>query len=69
MKRPIKRKGLRSPPRGPKMLEKPMSSEHPAKLLSERFSMVKFANSLLKAELARQRALTADVFYRISEKV
>lgn len=32
-------------------------------------NMVTFANSLLKAEAARQRALTADLVYRISEKV
>lgn len=67
MKRQIKRRGLRTPPKGPRIKAQPMSSKGPQQALSDRISMVQYANSSLKSELARQRALTADLVYASSE--
>lgn len=69
MRRQIKRCGQWKP--GPGLKEQPMSAsdQNPQRILSKRLASADFQNACLKSELARQRALTADLVYGISEVV
>lgn len=67
MTRAIKRRGLKTPARGAEVQTAPKSTASPIQVVSDRLSVAMFANRLLKSEAARQRAMTADILFGLSE--